>query len=217
MTAPACAAQVHDTHTAYVRHGCRCPAACEARLRYDKRLKLEHARGQQRTVDATGTRRRLEALAVLGWSQSAVARRLGLSQQNVNTWTTRRRIRVATAQLVAGLYAELWNTPNPHPMAYVTRGIAERRGYLSPLWWDDDRIDDPTYDPRTDVQPDRITPFRERRNARLGEVARLRTRGFSARAIAEQVGISRRQVERDLAEIRGLQDHAEHVAERVAS
>lgn len=104
-------------------------------------------------VDATGSRRRLQALAVMGWPTREIAARLGnLDAQtyvyiaNGRTKTIRRR----TEQAIAALYDELWDQPGPSAR---TRSIALRKGWLPPLAWDDDAMDDPAAEPHVDGVP----------------------------------------------------------------
>jgi transcriptional regulator with XRE-family HTH domain len=105
-------------------------------------------------VDNTGTVRRLQALMVNGWSQSKLARRIGFEVRNFNYLLHgQRAVTVGTAKKVRDLYEELWDQQPPrdstgHRGAYTraTR-YAATRGWLPPLAWDDDTIDDPTATP----------------------------------------------------------------------
>src|SRR6218665_751283 len=67
------------THTCYNAHGCRCDdcvtTKASKRNRYDWEDRRRH--GRDVWVPATGTMRRLQALAVLGWSCKAIAVRIG--------------------------------------------------------------------------------------------------------------------------------------------
>ena len=85
-------------------------------------------------VDSAGTRRRLHALATLGWPLKAVGERLGVGETTVSHWACRPRVATATAAKVARLYAELWDTPGP---SQLTRQRAARHGYAPPAAWDD--------------------------------------------------------------------------------
>ena len=111
-------------------------------------------------VEATGTRRRLQALAALGWSFSAMAEHLGLSRAAVHHWTTRDRVAAESAQAARRLYDDLWNkrppetTPMERMVANRNRNKAASSGWPLPMAWDDDTIDDPTakpYKPRNGV------------------------------------------------------------------
>ncbi|WP_152185110.1 helix-turn-helix domain containing protein [Segeticoccus rhizosphaerae] len=107
-------------------------------------------------IDGTGTRRRLQALTAIGWSQSELGRRLGIERGNMYALihgTRRTHVTVATARKVAMLYDQLWNKP-PQPrekFAKIARAnalrAARRNGWVGPLAWDDDTIDDPNATP----------------------------------------------------------------------
>jgi hypothetical protein len=96
-------------------------------------------------VDATGTRRRLQALITMGHPMPMLAQRLGWLPSNLwslaceDVGCTER-----TRQTVAALYDELWSKPAPDGLG-KTRAIqaATRAGWHGPLAWDDDTIDDP--------------------------------------------------------------------------
>lgn len=97
-----------------------------------------------RTVDSTGTRRRVYALAAIGWTVTEQARRLDVSVFALNMLIDRPRILATTATNVAGLYDRLWQHPAPENwISKRIRGHAVKRGWFAPLAWDDDTIDDP--------------------------------------------------------------------------
>lgn len=104
-------------------------------------------------VDSCGTRRRLQALVTLGWSQSKLARRLGMLPTNFSKTMTASAIRADTARKVLAFYDELWNQAPPEVshrdkvVASRARNMARARGWVPPLAWDDDTIDDPTARP----------------------------------------------------------------------
>jgi hypothetical protein len=103
-------------------------------------------------VDGTGTMRRLQALMALGWPKTVLARRLG-TDQLFGVHLAARPVTVAKARAVRALYDELWNTAPPartareRTAALRARRFAERRGWLGPVAWDDDVIDDPAAGP----------------------------------------------------------------------
>jgi hypothetical protein len=105
-------------------------------------------------VDATGTRRRLQALVTLGWSVSALGRRLGKTSANMFTTLESEQVLEATRRRVAALYDELWDVPAPtstrHERTSATRAkrYAAAHGWAPPLAWDDDEIDDPDARPQ---------------------------------------------------------------------
>ena len=110
-------------------------------------------------VDATGTHRRLQALIANGWSGSSLGRRLGMTPANFWTMLRRRYVTAGKARQVRGLYDELWRAQPPTgtvaERGAVTRaqGFAQDYGWLPPLWWDDETIDDPTAAPYRPCEP----------------------------------------------------------------
>lgn len=101
-------------------------------------------------TDATGTQRRLQALVAIGWSQSRLARKLGIQPSNFITFMNADQCTAKRALQVKELYDRLWNQPQTgtdwHSKAAATRAkhYADARGWVPPLAWDDDCIDDPT-------------------------------------------------------------------------
>lgn len=109
-------------------------------------------------IDPTGTRRRVQALEVLGFSRLFLAERLGVQNTNFAQSLTAERVTARVARLVAGLYDELW-TCRPEDfgvkqwVADRTRRAAAKKGWQRPMAWDDDTIDDPAAVPQTDAVP----------------------------------------------------------------
>ena len=99
-------------------------------------------------VDATGTVRRLRALSAVGWPYREIARRLGCDPGGINKVRegSRVMVRLATAKKVAALYDELWDQPGPSLRSVLA---ARRNGWVPPMAWDDDTIDDPAAQPHT--------------------------------------------------------------------
>lgn len=105
-------------------------------------------------VDATGTRRRIQALVCLGYSVNYLGERLGILSSNMHTMLHHRgEVTVRTVKAVEELYDELSMTPN-QPADHYRRGAATRArnyaaamGWVPPLGWDEDTIDDPTMEP----------------------------------------------------------------------
>lgn len=100
-------------------------------------------------VEATGTRRRLQALAAGGWPTSELAARLHTSQSGVRRLLEDGHLcSAATRARVIELYDELWDRPAPPSKASrIARRRAQARRWWPPLAWDDDTIDDPTAAP----------------------------------------------------------------------
>lgn len=109
--------------------------------------------GGAQLVDATGTHRRLQALVALGWSQSKLARRLGILPANFPPFMRNERVLVRHAVAVRELYDQLSLTGPTAASGYEARGItmalryAAERGWAPPLAWDDESLDDPTAKP----------------------------------------------------------------------
>ena len=105
-------------------------------------------------VDATGTRRRLQALAATGWPVGRVAARLGWSRSKAGLVMRRDRVTVATALEVRAVYEQVAYRPCPAVSAYeraaISRSVAHARrmGWAPPAAWDDEEIDDPAARPR---------------------------------------------------------------------
>lgn len=99
-------------------------------------------------VDAAGTRRRLQALIAIGWSQSKLAERLGMRRSNLTKTMRGTRVTAANARAVRDLYDRLWDAdPAAHGVtaqAIVrSRNTARANGWPPPAAWDDDLIDLP--------------------------------------------------------------------------
>lgn len=95
------------------------------------------------TIDATGTIRRLQGLVAIGHTQIALARRLRWRQENFASVINGElpRVTSAIADSVEMLFLELWSHPVQTVAGDRVREVAHRRGWVSPLAWDD--IDDP--------------------------------------------------------------------------
>jgi len=113
---------------------------------------LDLADGQ--IIDGTGTTRRIQALVAIGWSQSSIARRVGIHPANLTPLAHgRRSVHVGTARAVIDLYDELCMTPAPtgnrHSNTSRTRALnyAAAHDWAPPLAWDEDTIDDPAATP----------------------------------------------------------------------
>jgi hypothetical protein len=96
-------------------------------------------------VPSTGTMRRIQALAVMGWPISHTAQAAGIRGTQVNELMAGRRKRIprVQAEAVEAVFRQRWNMPGPSPR---TRTIAARNGWVSALAWDD--IDDPNEKPQ---------------------------------------------------------------------
>lgn len=113
-------------------------------------------------VDATGTRRRLEALAVRGWSRNAMADKVGMRRDNFRKAVAQPKVTARLARLVAAAYDAWWDQdPLEHGVSLNSvsrvRADASRGGFYGALAWDDDTIDDPSATPVTDAPAPAVT------------------------------------------------------------
>jgi plasmid maintenance system antidote protein VapI len=111
--------------------------------------------------DATGTRRRLQALIAVGHLPAALARWLGVAPRAMA-----RIVRGSTATVnpalhaaVCDLYERLWDVAPPgqtlteRRAAAAARALAAGHGWPAPMGLDDSRIDEPAYRPRAHWRP----------------------------------------------------------------
>lgn len=142
----------------------------------------------RRIIDATGTRRRLQALMVLGHTLPDVARQVGVGisslQQTVDgRWDM---IRATTAAKVARVYRQLSLRPAPPTrFAEQARNDAMAAGWHGPMAWAD--IDDPACVPDVDGP---TAP----RHVHADDVAELAAQGLDDAAIGRRLGLSPRTV-----------------------
>jgi hypothetical protein len=135
--------------------GCRLECCRRANTLYSNLLRLHGPR----LVDITGTRRRVEALQVLGWSMTEQSRLLGHEPSYLRkaiTTTRTGKVQQKTARAVADLYERLCmsvaHDPEQRRQGWnASRERTKRRalalGFVPPLGWDD--IDDPDEVPHT--------------------------------------------------------------------
>jgi hypothetical protein len=129
-------------------------------------------------VDATGSQRRLRALARLGWSVPALERRAGLARWALDGVLTSPRVHRGRAELISWLYGELWDreapllTSSQRYSSARAKSAAEKAGWPPPMGWDDDEIDIPARplprQSRRQLSPCG-TPAAARRHYRRGE------------------------------------------------
>jgi transcriptional regulator with XRE-family HTH domain len=139
MKESTCEADRHgDTYMAYTNWRCRCPAAKRAWKLY----KGDKSKGTlvYLRVDATGTRRRIQALMAMGWTQRDIGREMGIGHGGVSKLTKGEKVRQSNVDRVAEVYERLSCLVPPESHA------AERNGWPPPMLWDD--IDDQSEQPR---------------------------------------------------------------------
>lgn len=103
-------------------------------------------------VDPTGSRRRMQALSCLGWPALWLAREAGISRSCMAGVMQERTqlVHRGTARKISELYDKYWDKSpcpvSPAERTIVTRTVLRARslGWVPPMAWDDDEIDDPS-------------------------------------------------------------------------
>jgi len=165
----------------------------------------------QGRVNGRGTRRRLQALAAIGWNHHEIARRLGYPRWKVNKALEGAYVDIRVHDDIAALYDELWDQQPPtHTRAQrVGRSyaltVARRHGWLPPLAWDD--IDTDPAPPTVEQEPllDEIAielalagqNVRLTRDERLEATRRGTERGLSLTQLSDLLGVDVRTIDRD--------------------
>ena len=146
-------------------------------------------------IDATGSRRRLQALAVNGWPTRNLAKQLGhkhaTTVQDIAAGKTP-TIRLRSMDAIRDLYERLWDQSGPSPR---TAAIAKAKGWLPALAWDDDLIDKPEHEAE-DVR----RPVRSKwSGVTIEDIEEAREQGYvSAEQIGWRLGVSRDTVQQIL-------------------
>jgi hypothetical protein len=192
----------HGTTNGY-RLGCRasCCRRAVAAQRAEQRKRYYLLRTDTLMVPTLGTRRRIEALASLGWTTSEVSRRAGYERSHLGLVVRRGALRQATAERIAVVYDQLSMQRPPEITraekidASRARRIAAERGWPPPLAWDD--IDDPTETPRgwQYAGPDRRAVLHELDDQGVGITAACRRLDLTRKALERWC---QRNNERDL-------------------
>ena len=147
-------------------------------------------------VDATGSARRLQALAINGWPTRNLAKQLGHKDpatiQHIANGKTP-TIRLRTKDDIRRLFDELWDQPGPSKR---TADIAKARGWLPALAWDDDLIDRPEHKPE-DVRRRGVSGGGS--GITLEDIEEAREQGYgTAEQIGWRLGVSRDAVQQIL-------------------
>jgi hypothetical protein len=146
--------------------------------------------GTQRTgtlcIDATGTRRRIQALQTEGHSLGTIAAAVDTTRWRIGLIAAgQATVTQAIADRIADAYREFSTTPAPNDRtAARARSTAAAKNWHGRDFWDDvDRIDDPDFDPASLTEPPKYM--------RLGEDALwLREQGYTRKQIAHRLGES---------------------------
>lgn len=141
----------HGTQSGY-KSGCHCDPCTEGARRAANIYRLHLIRTGPRTIDPTGTRRRVLALGMIGWPLNRIATEAGLTPRQVQRIAAGKcaAVHVNTAAAIIRAYDALSMTPAPvgrtryeRAGRALVRRAARLHGGHVPLAWDDDLIDDP--------------------------------------------------------------------------
>lgn len=149
-------------------------------------------------VDAIGSRRRLQALMVVGHSVRLLARECRIAKDRARDIALGQQptVRADVAERIADAYMRLAFRPAPvNKFTQRTRNLAAARGWHGPLAWDD--IDDPNCQPETEHRKSRArASTRPKVYADPARVAELTAAGRTAGQIADEIGCHKRSVVR---------------------
>jgi hypothetical protein len=162
----------------------RQPSARVSAVTAQRLLSVTQATVQQVAArrDATGTRRRLQALIALGYPAASLGHQLGIAPRRVSSvvYGTTATVTPSVHTAVCDLYDQLWDVPPPErtlaerKAAATARALAASQDWPTPMGLDDDRIDDPAYRPRAQWRPATGSDARRRRHGRLSTGAPTR-------------------------------------------
>lgn len=147
----ACPGTRHGDYNAYNNYGCKCEDARRARGRYAKQRKLARMQGQvgrPGSVPVFRARRRVQALACIGWPAKRVHEEaFGYSYPSgTGGWLLEGTVTGERFAALDAAYERLCMTPGPSKRAKDT---ALAKGWAPPLAWED--IDDPDETPEPNV------------------------------------------------------------------
>jgi hypothetical protein len=132
-----------------------CAPCRRAEARYEQARQLDILNGRPRRVAASGIPLRIQALVTLGHSFARIGAALDMTDKAA--WSMAHKPKAyACATTVAKIDAlyDAWSMQLPpettmpeRKAAKYARTVAAKHGWLPPLALDDDRLDDPTYQP----------------------------------------------------------------------
>lgn len=153
-------------------------------------------------VNSAGTRRRLRALVVRGWTGSRIAERMGCTATNINLALRKSEDDPTVARFartVRDLYEDLWDQEPPcnnrQERARVVQisTAARERGWAPPMAWDEESIDDPNAQP---AQWQEVTDLGSgRRRMHLDDLEDCARWGLDVDGAAERLGVTKDAVE----------------------
>jgi plasmid maintenance system antidote protein VapI len=131
-------------------------------------------------VDSTGSGRRVQALQVLGWRAVDIAEKCGVRRETIVDVYAQRFVTAELARKIAAVFDELQATPGP---SEIVRRRSLGKGWVPPMAWSDETIDDPAAVPDVGVSYDWRTEF-------LLAWEDARNLGLSERVTAERLGLT---------------------------
>ncbi|MEY9995822.1 hypothetical protein ABIE67_007854 [Streptomyces sp. V4I8] len=160
-------------------------------------------------VDATATRRRVQALIAIGWPIEHIARHIGVTGNHLRLAMGRPRVYGRTAQAVIDAYNELKDKrPHRNGVGRVEASRARRRAEANrwprPAYWAErmDVIDDPDFEPLYGVTRREIVA----QDANFI----MRTAGLNKAATAARLGVDKSYLDH------AFRDHPEYAIEVAA-
>ncbi|MEU5477513.1 helix-turn-helix domain-containing protein [Streptomyces mirabilis] len=154
----------------------------------ERLLAVKYRPAPGRIVDATGTRRRIQALIAVGYTIEGIAAESDVDHSAINNILNgSMNVRGITFDRIAAAYD--WfsqREPDVRPSAATTsRKRAAREGWRDPQWWEDyGRIDDPEFDPD---KADAELNFHERAKLRREEIIHLAWVGHQPEQILDRL------------------------------
>lgn len=148
--------------------------------------------GELAFVDATGTRRRLQALIAIGHPLINIANATGHLSWNLGRITSGHYqvVRPNTAKSIARLYRAWATTPGT---CNRSRRRAQQAGWVGPLAWDATDIDNPAAEPEPEPE-NPVLNKSQLAELRLTEIRHLAAYGTPANEIATRIGVSVKHV-----------------------
>lgn len=141
-------------------------------------------------VDALGSRRRLQALMVVGHSVRVAASASRITRDSAHDIALGRQttVRADVAERIANAYTQLaFRPPASNKFTKRTRNLAAARGWHGPLAWDD--IDDPNEHPETEQPVENELSRNELAAVRRAEIEHLDGFNLPTHEIATRLGI----------------------------
>lgn len=129
----------HGSHAGYRAHkGTNiCDPCRDAAARYERHRKYASENGRIAFINSQGFRRRLHALQALGWSLTKLSEQLGMDGRSI--WRaahSQPTVTIGVHARMAAVYEQLSMTIPTGGYAERSRRVAQSKGYIPPLGWD---------------------------------------------------------------------------------